>query len=334
MFGKQAAHDRFDDHAQTRWECSDAVAPSMLTFRAKIRMFWWRRRSRKREFLHRLRLAGKSEATSNFGDELGPLLVSCLSGRDVRHSRGPGKLLTVGSIFFALRKDDTVWGSGLIHEADVKHAKEAKRFEVLAVRGPKSRDALLRSGFDCPSVFGDPALLLPHVFEISGAERQGVGVVPHWTQLARFRDNLSRFPAGAPVNVIDVTSGCLQVVKDIASCRYVVSSSLHGVIVADALGIPALPVVYEKQLHDDPFKFEDYMGSTDREYRPCALTLPLNVDRLVSLAECMPKPRIDLLPLLQAFPCRKFSSFEGIQRRSLEHCLASEESVGASAHDR
>lgn len=298
----------------------------MLSWRTSIKMFWWRRESRKQRLLRRLGFA-VGELRNNFGDELGPLLVSRLSGRTVRHSRAPGKLLTVGSIFFALRRGDTVWGSGLIHEEDVQRAREAQQFRLLAVRGPKTRAALIRAGFDCPAVYGDPALLLPHVFDFSVAERRGIGFVPHWTQLARFRAQLATAQPGLPVKLIDVTAGCHDVLRAIASCEYIVSSSLHGVIVADALGIPAIPVVFEKPLHNDPFKFEDYMSSTDREYEPVPLSFPLDLNVLVARAEAMRKPRIDLLPLLRAFPFRRFSSFEELERRSVDTLLEPEVSA-------
>lgn len=291
---------------------------TMFTFRKSIKMFWWRRRSRKQALLRRLNVV-KTEVRENFGDVLGPLLVSTLSGQDVRHSRGAGKLLTVGSIFFALKRGDTVWGSGMIHEGDVTRAAAARDFLVLAVRGPRTRDTLVKAGFDCPAVFGDPALLVPHVFDLAGGTRRGVGFVPHWTQLERFKEEVSKLPEGAPIKLIDVTGDCAEVLSAIAGCEYVVSSSLHGVIVADALGVPALPVIYGKLLHDDPFKFEDYMYSTDRAYRPVMLQFPLNVDALAARADAVPKPRIDLLPLLRSFPFRQFASLEHVARRPLFH---------------
>jgi pyruvyltransferase len=275
--------------------------------------------SRKEAWLRRLGI-NRPPLMTNFGDEIGPLLVTALSGMGVRHSNRSGKLLTVGSIFFAVKDYDTVWGSGLVHDVDTKFASNARSVELLAVRGPKTRDALLKAGIDCPKVMGDPALLVPHVFDIPQSPREDLGFVPHWSQVERFRNAFGSRTnhAGMRVKIIDLTANCAAVMDEISRCRYVISSSLHGVIVADALGIPALPVVFEKPLHNDPFKFHDYMNSTDREYSPVELQMPIDLDDVVRRAEAMPKPRIDLLPLLRSFPYRRYSSFAEVSKRPLE----------------
>ena len=53
--------------------------------------------------------------------------------------------------------------------------------------------------------------------------------------------------------------------KEIAACRRVVSSSLHGLVVAHSLGVPAAFVRAEGI---DDFKFRDYFSAFDMEL-PC-----------------------------------------------------------------
>ena len=67
---------------------------------------------------------------------------------------------------------------------------------------------------------------------------------------------------------INVKDDPLQVVKEIAECRYIISSSLHGLIVADSLGIPNMYLVFGDRLLGDGYKFEDYYSAYGVEAQP------------------------------------------------------------------
>ncbi len=51
------------------------------------------------------------------------------------------------------------------------------------------------------------------------------------------------------------------VIKQIAECECIVSSSLHGLIIADSLGIPNIHVKVTNNLLGDGFKFDDYYSA-------------------------------------------------------------------------
>src|SRR5699024_7687362 len=53
-----------------------------------------------------------------------------------------------------------------------------------------------------------------------------------------------------------------EVVKQICSCEYILSTSLHGLIVAHAYSIPAL-WLKKGYIDTDGFKFKDYFSSVD-----------------------------------------------------------------------
>ncbi|RGY81624.1 hypothetical protein DXA18_05515 [Dorea sp. AM58-8] len=67
---------------------------------------------------------------------------------------------------------------------------------------------------------------------------------------------------------MNVKDDPLQVVKEIAECRYIISSSLHGLIVADSLGIPNMYLVFGDRLLGDGYKFEDYYSAYGVEAQP------------------------------------------------------------------
>jgi hypothetical protein len=69
-------------------------------------------------------------------------------------------------------------------------------------------------------------------------------------------------PNGFRIKVINPLDEPLTVLRDIGACLKIVTSSLHGMIVADAFGIPRR-VEYSPKLGKDggDFKFRDYSAS-------------------------------------------------------------------------
>lgn len=191
----------------------------------------------------------------NWGDALNPWLVSMLSGKRVVMTKEPylRKYLVIGSILGVANKNDEVWGSGFIKENE--SLSECPR-KIHAVRGPLTRKALLDSGIPCPEVYGDPALLLPKFFNPNIPEICDVGVIPHYVEknhswIVRLRDQPG-------VNVIDIESGLEEFVRQVKSCRVIVSSSLHGLICSDAYGIPNVWIKLTDDVIGGDFKFRDY----------------------------------------------------------------------------
>ena len=72
--------------------------------------------------------------------------------------------------------DNTIiYGSGAItSNPDIK----GRPVKVLSVRGPLTRDVLIKNGIDCPAVYGDPALLLPLVYKPQIKNNERIGIIP------------------------------------------------------------------------------------------------------------------------------------------------------------
>jgi pyruvyltransferase len=56
----------------------------------------------------------------------------------------------------------------------------------------------------------------------------------------------------------------LHVIDQILQCEKIVSSSLHGLILADAYRVPAYWLQVGERQSGDQFKYEDYFGSVQR----------------------------------------------------------------------
>lgn len=194
---------------------------------------------------------------NNFGDLLGPMIIAAILKKQLewRNTENGSKLLSVGSVLHFAKDGDTIWGSGRNGKtAEDRHS--FSRLDVRAVRGPKTQAFLHSKGIDVPDVFGDPALLIPSldreefVKPTSGAKTL---VVPNLND----PKSSSRDP-----NVLNPRSDVRECIGRIVDSEFVVSSSLHGVVIADAFGIPNRLV---KAAHEDSFKYDDYYLGTGRK---------------------------------------------------------------------
>lgn len=232
-----------------------------------IKVFWWR-------------------YVDNFGDALNPYLVEKLSGLKVVHfsmmskygalknilkstvlMRKPHpeafttfksfgeKLLVIGSVMSYSNAKTTVWGAGFMNENE-----SCSGGKFLAVRGKETVRRLNELGFRCNPALGDPALLLPLLYSPIRVEKHVIGIIPHWTEVENFKVKY-----GTKFKIIDlVTKDIEGVVDQILSCKFILSSSLHGVIVGHAYSIPSL-WIKEGYIHTDGFKFKDYFSSVGIE---------------------------------------------------------------------
>ena len=245
--------------------------------------------------------------TRNWGDALNPLLISWLSGKrvvhlpDTRLSLSPTVVYyVVGSILQDLAHDSAVvWGSGLIDESLTvpKHP-----LEVRAVRGPLTRDALQRQGISVPAVYGDPALLMPLIYAppSRSTRKYRLGIIPHMHDYGT--PDVARLGASPGVTIIDILSPTYTLLDKLFECEAIASSSLHGLIAADAYGIPNVWIECGDRLMGRGFKFRDYFSSTGRP-----LMTPLSLSSHTSVTDilvaCGWRPlEIDIAALIDACP--------------------------------
>lgn len=188
---------------------------------------------------------------NNYGDVMSPWLLNKL-GISFRIARKhTNNVLFIGSIANQARPNVRVIGSGFIRRNDrvIKSAKYAW------MRGPLSRDMVLKAGGKVPELYGDPALLLPK-FISESVKVQDIGYVPHHVDYYLIKN-------GFKVNLV---KGSIEhITREITKCRRIVSSSLHGIIVAHAYGIPAAWVKLSNKLVGDDMKFHDHYKSVGLE---------------------------------------------------------------------
>jgi len=213
-----------------------------------IKTFWWRWK-----YPHRL----------NFGDELTPPLVERLTERRVVWA-APDKCDLVGAgsvIQMILRRQaenqPRIWGAGFIQAAD--GSEQRAQLHVLAVRGTSSLGRVdnLSPG---PIALGDPGILAPLFLDRAVKKRYSLGVIPHYHDAASPVVEQMR-NLGSGVRIIDVAWTPQEVAREIASCDAVISSSLHGLIFSDALGVPNAHIRLGDRVRGGLYKFHDYYSA-------------------------------------------------------------------------
>jgi hypothetical protein len=237
----------------------------------------------------------------NFGDELGPYIIRNLSGKTIYRILIPrssiklvlsyikglisknyfvkdvnkiftgfflnGKyIISIGSIIGWGSGPRIVWGSGIL---SITEKIDDGKF--LAVRGKYTQRRLLNLGYKSPEILGDPALLLPIVYEPSKEVRYKIGIVPHHSHYKDIIYNINNIDKN--FKVINLIGEIENIIEEITSCEYIISTSLHGLIVAQAYRIPSLWYKYPKiELRGDNVKFYDYFSSVGiPEYQPYLL---------------------------------------------------------------
>jgi pyruvyltransferase len=251
--------------------------------------------------------------TPNFGDLLSPYLVTKLTGLPVKligpKASGFGKLnllkadqfsyLVIGSIISRGNTQSIIWGSGAFGTEVSKNLSSTAKY--LAVRGPLTRNLLRINGIECPAIYGDPALLLPNVFSPQVKKKYKVGVILRWSEEDWNKGEVDKDVKKIYLGTDDIEGTLLQILE----CERIVSSSLHGIILADAYGIPSAWLSSETPKGLE-FKFYDYFISVNKIQKPQQLDFTsgsLTFDSITRQIEFDGKLiEFDSLALLKACP--------------------------------
>ena len=207
----------------------------------------------------------------NFGDEVTQDIIFGIFGyRSELASVDDAEVAGVGSILEIIGERTSkaklyVWGAGFIQPQDDMRPYSEDSFTVCAVRGEETLSRL-GDGIDKDSIaVGDPGLMASVLYQAPEYSLDKIGVVVHYAEVdlpvvLRLRSD----PRFIVINALDSPS---VVASRIASCKLVLSSSLHGLIFADSYGVPNSHIYLSDRLTGGDYKFEDYYSATGRPYR-------------------------------------------------------------------
>lgn len=265
-------------------------------------------------------------ASVNWGDDINYHFIKFVTNRPVAiYFNTPVAMalrlknyLCIGStINFLPTRKTIVWGAGVIDDSlELRERPDVVR----AVRGPLSREYLLEKGIPCPEVYGDPALLIPYFYRPSVQKSSGnfrIGIVPHYADQGA--SVMLRIRRDHPeVEFIDIVGygNWTDFIDRICACDVIFSSSLHGLIVAEAYGVPNHWISISDSVLGNGFKFRDYFASIGK---PHASPIFLGEDSdLIGMLDGLTwtQGRLDVKRLLNACP------FEIVEPVRYEHPMA------------
>lgn len=222
------------------------------------------------------------EKEKNFGDLITPYFLKkyCNSNEyNFNFSLNDPKIISCGSIMRLCNNKTIVYGSG-IRDID----QDIQKGIIKIVRGPLTRNRLLKIGCYCPPIYGDPGLLLPLYYNPNIEKSYKLGIIPH---INHYQKVLHMYKNMKDIKVINLMNSDVEsVINEILSCKKTISSSLHGLIISDAYNIPNKWVKFNNDIKGDDTKYYDYFYSVnrqDKKFIDCInyKRLPTNIDSLI-----------------------------------------------------
>ena len=243
----------------------------------------------------------------NLGDELAPIIYDWMLQQKCidkhQKTKKTYRLLTVGSIIGAEICDSIVWGSGIQMISGIEKllsTRKYRKLDIRTVRGPLTLQAIWYSKYHDQETheivpFGDPAILMPLIYRNSSIQKKyDVSVVLHFSADKNdWKDECLHY-----INIL--TTDYKFFIDEICSSRKVISSSLHGIILAESYGIPAVFLNTGGQYVEGALnKFYDWYFSTNR----WSVKMARSLEEALQMKP-MELPKLDVMRknIMDAFP--------------------------------
>jgi len=230
--------------------------------------------------------------SNNFGDALTPYLIRKISGKMpvwVEPTSDIPKVLVTGSILNVDAVNATIWGCGIANSDD-----ELPVRDIRCVRGNLTLDRYISQRIKYKEdlehtenvAVGDPCLLLPTYFNPEVTKKYKIGIIPHYIEAYYLFNNIPNIKEYSDILVLDVNKDVEEFIKDLLSCEIIMSSSLHGIICADAYNIPSCHVQFTDKIGGDGFKYVDWFSNFhDRDYRLNDFRGDIDIHRIYDVAD-------------------------------------------------
>ncbi|MCY0966451.1 polysaccharide pyruvyl transferase family protein [Parathalassolituus penaei] len=262
-----------------------------------VPLFWWDASGKKFDGSY----GERRFQIGNFGDIASKDIAEALSSLNMRQPHpAERKLVSIGSVLHTAGDGDIIWGTGM--KGTVRRLDPSvKNLDIYAVRGPLTLNFLRESGFDVSKVseLFDPGCLIGTLYNANiqavgqkSNDRYGnIRIIPHFRDDLFFRRSYPELKR----HFVSVDTDTVGMLEAFAGAEAVYSSSLHGIIFAESMGIPAYWLASPGG--EDGFKFYDYYYGTGRYQVKCYQNI-----RDAFKAAPMPLPKLAPESYIATFP--------------------------------
>jgi pyruvyltransferase len=200
----------------------------------------------------------------NFGDLITPYINNKFCNRSfityVDENYTGTKIISTGSIIRLCNSNTIVYGSGIRDRS-----QQINNGLIISVRGPYTYNNFNKNHNLLHCEYGDPGLLMSLFYNPPIKKKYNLGIVPHYVD---YENVLNMYKNNRDVRVINLLNSNIEkVINEMLSCKYIISSSLHGLIVSDAYNIPNMWIKYDNKIKGDDTKFHDYFESVNIKKR-------------------------------------------------------------------
>ena len=219
--------------------------------------------------------------SKNFGDGVNKRFWREIVKKEIVYNKEKEHYITTGSIMCLVNKNSIILGTGFIsNKADLGGRKfksqDNKKYvipkKVISVRGPLSRKKLIDFSIECPENYGDPLILMPCIYSKQKKIKENiVGIIPHYidknnNNILKIKEELEK--NRYKVKIIDIFVGRRynKLIDQINECKYIISSSLHGVIMGIVYKKKTIYTKVSNKVIGGSFKFQDFFKSININY--------------------------------------------------------------------
>lgn len=270
--------------------------------------YFFIRENMKYLFLKNTIVLDGSPYSKNFGDALNIYIVEKLTNKTTIYGaylrrKNAKSFACIGSILSWCDTNSTIWGPGFMRPIG-NCENQFNGSNIYAVRGYKTLEILKKNNYNISNIkIGDPALLLPQLHKKKFPKGTKIGILPHYVDKNHnwIKEQISK---NKNIKFIDIecgkdVDGFLDAINE---CNIIVSSTLHGLIIADSYNIKNVWVKFSNNIGGGNFKFNDYyssIGVADQE--PVFINDESNLSEIIKEAK-VNAIQLDLNELLQSFP--------------------------------
>ena len=244
----------------------------------------------------------------NSGDECSRYVIQMiLPDREVLIESDPNRanLFAVGSVLDKLPVDQpgrrAVWGTGLIDENHRLHIPENDDVGFFALRGPLTARRVSGAWWGgAPDLgYGDPGILASLIWPelMETPKRYTLGIVAHYVDMDADELCVLVRRHGEGVTVIDPCAPLRDVLRGIAECEAVLSSSLHGLIFAESMRVPNAWLRMGDRVAGGSFKFRDWYAALNGASDALSISMTeahgVPLDELASMTVLTPNEVVD-----------------------------------------